>query len=62
MKAILIIIAAIAMIVLFPFAVIWSMSTLFPALAIPLNFDTWCAVIVLGMFFRGEGASFKFKA
>ena len=62
MKAILIIIFAIAMIVLFPCAVILSLSTLFPVLAIPLTFDTWCAVVVMGMFFRGEGVSFKFKA
>jgi len=50
---------AIALVVLFPFAAIWAVNTLFPALAIPSNFDTWCAVIVLGMFFRGEA---KFTA
>lgn len=62
MKAALLIILAIALVVLFPCAVIWSLSTLFPAFAIPLNFDTWCSVVVMGMFFRGEGFSFKFKA
>ena len=58
MKAVLIIVLAIALIVLFPFAAIWAVNTLFPALAIPCTFDTWAAVVVLGMFFRGE-ASFK---
>ena len=58
MRAILIIIAAIFMIVLFPFAAIWSVNTLF-GLTIPTNFDTWCSVVVLGMFFRGEGISLK---
>lgn len=61
LKIILIVALAIALIVLFPFAVIFSLNTLFPSLAIPSSFDTWCAVIVLGMFFRGEGISFSFK-
>lgn len=60
MKAVLIILFAVALIVLFPFAAIWSVNTLF-GLAIPTNFDTWCAVVVLGMFFRGEGVSFSSK-
>jgi hypothetical protein len=62
MKAILLIVLAIAMVVLFPCVVIWSLNTLFPAIAIPLTFDTWASVVIMGMFFRGEGASFKFKA
>jgi hypothetical protein len=61
LKIILIVALAIALVVLFPFAVIFSLNTLFPVLAIPSNFDTWCAVIILGMFFRGEGISFSFK-
>jgi len=61
LKIILIVALAIALIVLFPFAVIFSLNTLFPVLAIPSNFDTWCAVIVLGMFFRGEGVTFSKK-
>lgn len=59
MNKIVLLILAIALVVLFPFAVIWAANTLFPALAIASNFDTWCAVIVLGMFFRGEA---KFTA
>lgn len=61
MKLVLIVLLAIALIVLFPFAVIFSLNTLFPVLTIPTNFDTWCAVIILGMFFRGEGVSFSTK-
>lgn len=38
------------LIVLGPLAIIWSLNTLFPALAIPYNLDTWCAVIVLNGF------------
>lgn len=59
MGKILLLVLAIALVVFFPFAAIWAANTLFPALAIPSNFDTWCAVIVLGMFFRGEA---KFTA
>jgi len=58
MKAVLIVLLAIALVVFFPFAVIWAANTLFPALAIPATFDTWLAIVILGMFFRGE-ASFK---
>jgi len=59
MGKILILLMAIALVVLFPLAVIWSVNMLFPVAAIPVSFDTWCAVVVLGMFFRGEA---KFKA
>ncbi len=61
MGKILIVLLAIALVVLFPLAVIWSVNMLLPAAAIPVSFDTWCAVVVLGMFFRGE-STFKFKA
>ena len=42
-----------AYIILVPIAVIWSLNTLFPVLNIPVNFDTWCAVVVVGTFIRG---------
>jgi hypothetical protein len=58
MSKIVLLVLAIALVVFLPFASIWAVNTLFPALAIPSNFDTWCAVVVLGMFFRGE-ANFK---
>jgi hypothetical protein len=42
----------IALVILGPIAVIWSLNTLFPALAIPLSPDTWCAVVVLSGVFK----------
>ena len=42
-----------AYIILVPIAVLWSLNTLFPVLNIPINFDTWCAVVVVGTFIRG---------
>ena len=47
-------------IVIVPIATIWSMNTLFPALAIPLSFETWLAAVVLGSVVGGTtGISFK---
>jgi hypothetical protein len=37
-----------------PWLVIWSLNTLFPALAIEFTFWTWCAVVVMGTFFRAN--------
>jgi hypothetical protein len=42
-----------AYVILVPIAVLWSLNTLFPVLNIPINFDTWCAVVVVGTFIRG---------
>ena len=38
-----------------PFLTIWAVNTLFPTLAIPFTFDTWCAVVILGVFIRRDG-------
>lgn len=46
----------ILVILLAPFATIWSLNTLFPALTIPYSFDTWLAVVLLG----GGVGVFKF--
>jgi hypothetical protein len=47
-------------IILGPIATIWSLNTLFPALAIPIDFDTWLAALVLGGVVGGTtGISFK---
>lgn len=35
-------------VVLGPIATIWALNTLFPVLAIPTTFDTWCATVILG--------------
>jgi hypothetical protein len=48
MKIFLLVLFIVAVVVLGPIATIWSLNTLFPALAIPVNFDTWCAAAVLG--------------
>lgn len=37
------------LIVFGPLAVIWSLNTLFPILAIPYNFYTWFAVVLLNL-------------
>lgn len=37
----------IAFVVISPLAIIWSMNTLFPVLAIPFGFYQWAAVAVL---------------
>lgn len=48
------------LIVLMPYAAIWSLNTLFPALAIPFTFDTWCAAVVLsGVVSGNQFVTFK---
>lgn len=61
-KISLIIVFFIFVIILGPIATIWSLNTLFPALAIPIGFDTWLAALVLGGVVGGTtGVSFKSK-
>ena len=38
----------VALVVFGPLCSIWALNTLFPALAIPYTFDTWCAIVILG--------------
>ena len=40
---------AILAIVFGPFAVLWSLNTLFPVLAIPYTFYSWLAVVVMNL-------------
>ena len=47
-KVLLIILLIVTLVVLMPLATIWSLNTLFPILAIPMTFDTWCASLILG--------------
>ena len=42
----------VALVILGPVAVIWSLNTLFPALVIPITFETWCAVVILSGVFK----------
>jgi hypothetical protein len=46
--------AILVAVVLFPWAVIWALNTLFPALAISYTFETWLAMLVIGMFIRSD--------
>ena len=47
-----IVIFAILAVVFGPLVVIWSINTLFPVAAIPYNFETWCAAIILAGVFK----------
>jgi len=47
MKELVIIAVVVLLVVIGPLAIVWSLNTLFPSLAIPYNLETWCAVIVL---------------
>ena len=44
----------IAIIVVGPLLSIQALNTLFPVLAIPYTFWTWCAVLILGAFFKAQ--------
>jgi hypothetical protein len=41
-----------ALLFLIPFAIIWSLNTLFPLLAIPYTIETWLATFFLGAVFN----------
>lgn len=43
-----------ALIILGPLFTIWSLNTLFPALAIPYALETWAAVIILAATLRAN--------
>jgi hypothetical protein len=60
-KLVLILLFALAVIILGPIATIWSLNALFPVLAIPISFDTWCAALILGAVVGGKGLSFSSK-
>lgn len=51
MKTFLLVGLILALIVLGPILTIWSLNTLFPALAIPYTVETWVAALVLGSIF-----------
>lgn len=42
-----------------PFASIWALNTLFPALVIPYTFDTWLASLLLSGAVGGSGLRFN---
>jgi len=43
----LVIVAIVLGIIFLPFVTIWSMNTLFPALAIAYTFKTWLAMLIM---------------
>jgi hypothetical protein len=57
----IVILLVIALIVLFPLAVIWALNTLF-ALSIGYTFWTWLATVVLCMVVGGSRASYSSKS
>lgn len=44
---VLVVLALVAAVIFWPFAVIFALNTLFPLLAIQSNFWTWLAVVIL---------------
>jgi hypothetical protein len=62
MKILFVLIVILVLLVIFPIATIWSLNTLFPALAIPVTLDTWMATVILGGVVGGtNGVSFGSK-
>ena len=59
MVRLLYVILIIFIVIIGPLLTIWSANTLFPILDIPYTLDTWAAVILLGLFIRGEKWSKK---
>lgn len=49
---IFVVLLVIVLFALAPFAIVWSLNTLFPLLAIPYTFETWLATIVLSGVFK----------
>jgi hypothetical protein len=37
-----------------PVLVIWALNTIFPVLVIPYTLETWAAVVLIGIFIRGD--------
>ncbi len=54
MKLITWIVVIIFVIAIGPLLTIWSLNTLFPALAIPYDFWTWLAVVILAATLRAN--------
>jgi hypothetical protein len=48
MKYLIIVAIVLLVALVMPIATIWSLNTLFPALAIPVSIDTWMAALILG--------------
>lgn len=55
------VIIIIGLAVILPILYIWSLNTLFPALAIPYTIQTWAATVLLHIFFSKTIESKKDK-
>ena len=53
-KLLMWLIVIVALVAIGPLLTIWALNTLFPVLNIPYSFDTWAAIVLLGMFFRAN--------
>ena len=53
-KVIALIVLIIAVLIIGPILTIWSLNTLFPALAIPYAIETWAAVVILAATIRSN--------
>lgn len=53
-KVIAVIALIVAVIIIGPILTIWSLNTLFPALAIPYAIETWAAVVILAATIRSN--------
>ena len=53
-KLFLAILFIVFLVVIGPIVTIWSLNTLFPALAIPYSFETWLAIVVIGGVFKSS--------
>jgi len=58
-KVAFIVILVVAIIVGGPLAIIWSLNTLFPVLAIPFTIWTWIAAFFLGSLVTKSGVKLK---
>jgi len=57
---VLVAVAIVILLIVFgPIATIWALNTLFPALAIPYTFETWCAAVILGSVIQSTNFSSK---
>ena len=54
MKALTLILVILFFIFIGPFLAIWSLNTLFPALAIPYTIETWAAALILSGVFKAK--------
>jgi hypothetical protein len=53
-KLLLMIILVVLLVLIGPLITIWALNTVFPVLNIPYTFDTYCAIVILGVFFRAN--------